>query len=123
MEMSLDDKEMQQGDPATHYEEPQARYSAPYEPPPAPSYEEQRNFYPPATQQPMMSHQAEALTQAAFRHLSENLFGQGLGARSLEDVSRELLRGMLKQWLDDNLPPLVERLVREEIARVARNGR
>ena len=34
-----------------------------------------------------------------------------------------MLRGMLKQWLDDNLPKLVERLVREEIERVARHGR
>jgi cell pole-organizing protein PopZ len=29
---------------------------------------------------------------------------------------------MLKQWLDENLPEMVERLVREEIARVARRG-
>ena len=29
---------------------------------------------------------------------------------------------MLKTWLDDNLPPLVERLVREEIERVSRGG-
>jgi cell pole-organizing protein PopZ len=72
---------------------------------------------------PLLSHRAEAATDAAFRHLSESLFAQGMGGRSLEDVTRELLRGMLKQWLDDNLPPLVERLVREEIARVARSGR
>lgn len=89
----------------------------------APPPPEPRSFHPPATQQPMMSHHAEAVTEAAFRHLSESLFSQGMGGRSLEDVTRELLRGMLKQWLDDNLPPLVERLVREEIARVARNGR
>ncbi|MCL4855080.1 MAG: DUF2497 domain-containing protein, partial [Bryobacteraceae bacterium] len=43
--------------------------------------------------------------------------------RSIEDMTRDLLRGMLKQWLDDNLPALVERLVREEIERVARRGR
>ena len=30
---------------------------------------------------------------------------------------------MLKQWLDDNLPKLVERLVREEIERVVRRPR
>ena len=33
------------------------------------------------------------------------------------------LRPMLQEWLDDNLPRLVERLVREEIERVARGGR
>ena len=44
-------------------------------------------------------------------------------ARTLEDLVRELLKPMLKSWLDDNLPPLVERLVRAEIERVARGGR
>jgi cell pole-organizing protein PopZ len=34
-----------------------------------------------------------------------------------------MLKSLLKQWLDDNLPALVERLVREEIERVARRGR
>lgn len=43
--------------------------------------------------------------------------------RSLEDMAQELLRPMLQDWLDDNLPKLVERLVREEIERVARGGR
>jgi hypothetical protein len=38
-------------------------------------------------------------------------------------MTRELLKVMLRQWLDDNLPGLVERLVREEIQRVARTGR
>ena len=38
----------------------------------------------------------------------------------IENVARELLRPMLKTWLDDNLPTLVERLVRAEIERVAR---
>jgi len=45
------------------------------------------------------------------------------GDRGLEDMTRDLLRGMLKTWLDDNLPDLVERLVRDEIERVARRGR
>jgi cell pole-organizing protein PopZ len=34
-----------------------------------------------------------------------------------------MLRPMLKKWLDDNLPTIVERLVRVEIERVARGGR
>lgn len=41
----------------------------------------------------------------------------------LERVMRDLLRPMLKTWLDDNLPQLVERLVRTEIERVARGPR
>ena len=41
----------------------------------------------------------------------------------VEEVVREILRPMLRMWLDDNLPTLVERLVRAEIERVARGGR
>lgn len=43
----------------------------------------------------------------------------GQSNRTLEDITRELLRPMLKAWLDDNLPQLVERIVREEIGRLA----
>jgi len=42
--------------------------------------------------------------------------------RALEDVVRDMLRPMLASWLDQNLPLLVERLVREEIARLARDA-
>jgi cell pole-organizing protein PopZ len=40
------------------------------------------------------------------------------GETSLEDLTRELLRPALAQWLDTNLPPLVERMVAAEIARI-----
>lgn len=43
-------------------------------------------------------------------------------SRSLEDVVADTLRPMLKSWLDENLPSLVERLVKAEIERVARHG-
>lgn len=41
------------------------------------------------------------------------------GGPTIEDVVREEIRPLLKLWLDANLPPLVERLVRAEIERVA----
>ena len=43
--------------------------------------------------------------------------------RSFDEIAEDLLRPMLQEWLDDNLPTLVERLVREEIERVARGPR
>jgi len=43
--------------------------------------------------------------------------------RSFDDIATELLRPMLQDWLDNNLPTLVERLVREEIERVVRGER
>jgi len=43
--------------------------------------------------------------------------------RSFDEIAEDLLRPMLQEWLDDNLPTMVERLVREEIERVARGPR
>jgi uncharacterized protein len=70
----------------------------------------------------MLSPEAAAGAKAAFSHLADTLISRAAGERSIEDITRELLRPMLKQWLDENLPAVVERLVREEIERVARRG-
>jgi len=42
----------------------------------------------------------------------------GGGDRTLEEIVREMMRPLLQAWLDEHLPGMVERLVREEIARV-----
>jgi uncharacterized protein len=55
---------------------------------------------------------------SAFNTLAHTVLVQN--ARTLEDLVKEMLRPMLKSWLDDNLPGLVERLVRAEIERVSR---
>lgn len=44
----------------------------------------------------------------------------GAGSVTLEDVVREMIRPMIKGWLDENLPPLVERLVQREIEKIGR---
>jgi cell pole-organizing protein PopZ len=72
---------------------------------------------------PLMSAQTEAHAETAFRQLSDAILSRATGDRSLEDVTRDMLKTMLKQWLDANLPTIVEELVREEIQRVARRGR
>ena len=41
------------------------------------------------------------------------------GETSLEGMVRELLRPALADWLEKNLPPIVERMVAAEIARIA----
>ncbi len=62
------------------------------------------------------------LVGASFDELAEAIREGHL--RSIEEMAQDILRPMLREWLDDNLPRLVERLVREEIERVARgNGR
>ena len=55
---------------------------------------------------------------SAFNTLANTVLSNN--ARTLEDLVREMLRPMLKSWLDDNLPGLVERIVKAEIERVSR---
>jgi cell pole-organizing protein PopZ len=66
----------------------------------------------------LLSGATTAAVDSAFNALAQTVLVQN--ARTLEDLVREMLRPMLKTWLDDNLPGLVERLVRAEIERVAR---
>jgi uncharacterized protein len=67
---------------------------------------------------PLLSSQAGAAVAASFDDLSRTI--AGLSAAEIRAIAQEALRPMLKGWLDDNLPSLVERLVREEIERVSR---
>ena len=66
----------------------------------------------------LLSNATTAAVDSAFNSLAQTVLVQN--ARTLEDLVREMLRPMLKSWLDDNLPNMVERLVRAEIERVAR---
>jgi uncharacterized protein len=66
----------------------------------------------------LLSNATTAAVDSAFNALAQTVLVHN--ARTLEDLVREMLRPMLKTWLDDNLPGLVERLVRAEIERVAR---
>lgn len=73
--------------------------------------------------QAILSGSSAQSVQTAFSRLADTVLARATGDSSIEDMTRELLRGMLRQWLDDNLPAMVERMVREEIERVARTGR
>ena len=68
--------------------------------------------------QGLLSNATSAAVDSAFNTLAQTVLVKN--ARTLEDLVREMLRPMLKSWLDDNLPGMVERLVRAEIERVAR---
>jgi cell pole-organizing protein PopZ len=57
---------------------------------------------------------------AAFGELSDAFASRG--KKGFDEMAEEMLRPMLQDWLDNNLPTLVERLVREEIERVARGA-
>ena len=78
---------------------------------------------PPIPPMPMpepaiISSATAAAVDSAFNALAHTVLVQN--AKTLEDLVKEMLRPMLQHWLDNNLPTLVERLVRAEIERVAR---
>jgi hypothetical protein len=75
----------------------------------------------PALDSPLLSSAASAAVHSAFGTLAHSVLAQN--PRTLEDLVKEMLRPMLKSWLDDNLPVMVERLVRAEIERVSRGPR
>jgi cell pole-organizing protein PopZ len=58
---------------------------------------------------------------SSFGQLSRSVRSNRPGI-TVEQLAEELMRPMLRQWLDENLPDMVERLVRREIERMARAG-
>ena len=81
-----------------------------FEPPPVESAS------PPTPQ--ILSQTTVSAVESAFNSLANTVLNNN--ARTLEDLVKEMLRPMLKSWLDDNLPGLVERIVKAEIERVSR---
>ena len=65
----------------------------------------------------LLSRETTAAIGSSFNRLSETAKNQ---EPTLEDVVRATLRPMLKSWLDENLPRVVERMVQAEIERVTR---
>jgi uncharacterized protein len=83
----------------------------------------QPSFEPPALEsgsatQQILSRSTISAVESAFNSLAHTVLSNN--ARTLEDLVKEMLRPMLKSWLDDNLPGLVERIVKAEIERVSR---
>ncbi|AXK79824.1 DUF2497 domain-containing protein [Pseudolabrys taiwanensis] len=88
------------------------------EPQPMRTPEPPRVATPPVYDQGLISNATVAAVDNAFNSLAHTVLGSN--ARTLEDLVKEMLRPLLKSWLDDNLPGLVERIVRAEIERVSR---
>jgi cell pole-organizing protein PopZ len=71
-----------------------------------------------APSQAILSQSTVSAVESAFNTLAHTVLSNN--ARTLEDLVKEMLRPMLKSWLDDNLPGMVERIVKAEIERVSR---
>lgn len=101
-------------------DEAEVAFAEPAEEPPrrsdSPKVEAPRSA--PKGEDPLVSAAASAAVQSAFGQLSHTVLAAN--ARTLDDLVKEMLRPMLRSWLDENLPVIVERLVRAEIERVSR---
>jgi hypothetical protein len=110
-------RSFQQVDPEDDLEFAEAATSKPmsrrpaYDPPPA----FEAAVAPPPR---ILSTTTASAVESAFNALAHTVLSNN--ARTLEDLVKEMLRPMLKSWLDDNLPGLVERIVKAEIERVSR---
>ncbi len=76
----------------------------------------------PAAAGGLVSDRTAASAASAFGNLTGALLVPQ-SDRTLEDVTRDLLRPLLQAWLDENLPAIVEEQVRLEVERIARQSR
>ncbi|MEZ5892078.1 MAG: DUF2497 domain-containing protein [Parvularculaceae bacterium] len=137
--ISEDEDEQKAPAPAAPKPELMLRPAAPRAPEPAPAPAPQPVASAPQqpeparqTAAPVMEHDLEEeildrtaadVASKAFRNLSQSVrVSEGPG-RTLEDIVTEMLRPMVKDWLDQNLPAIVEEKVEEEVQRVARRRR
>lgn len=83
---------------------------------------------PVADDTPIFTEQAATATLGAFSKLSETVLLERQRAIAgsnvtLEDIVKELLQPLLRQWIDQNVPGIVDRLVREELEKLSRQAR
>ena len=65
----------------------------------------------------LISREVNNAVHAAFNALAQTVLVNN--SRTLEDLLREMLQPILKVWLDENLPGMVERMVRVEIEQIS----
>jgi uncharacterized protein len=92
-------------------------------PPPSPELAAPPPDFEPSepSEEPLMSEETEDEIALSFKTLAESMAAHGREVAG--EMAREMLRPMLKAWIDDNLPSMVERLVRSEIQRITRGRR
>lgn len=88
---------------------------------PEPRYEEP-TYSADEEEEPLLTKRAEDAAYGAFKKLAVKTAVDSISGITIEEIVRDELRPMLRVWLDENLPTIVERLVREELDRVARRA-
>jgi uncharacterized protein len=85
-----------------------------------PEPEPARTEAPSSRQAPLVSREAASAAASAFGQLSAAVTQPSRNSPTLEDLAREMLAPMLRQWLDKNLPAIVQAAVRDEVERISR---
>ena len=96
------------------------------EPEPRPEHEPKLEGEIELVDDKLLSDEVEEVSVAAMSELTTVLAANaavGDGDQTLEQLLKDVLRPILKQWLDDNLPKLVDRIVREEVERIAQRAK
>lgn len=99
----------------------------PSPPPPPPPKAEEPPPAPRPTPQPqtrdhmdsILTRHAETAAMDAFTELAKKAAIERGGGITIEDVVRHEIRPLLREWLDRNLPPIVERLLQKEMERIS----
>ncbi len=72
----------------------------------------------------LISEPAKAASLHALGKLSDNMYVEKqthMAGITLEDITRDLMRPILKEWLDNNLPDLIEKIVQKEIQKITKD--
>ena len=70
----------------------------------------------------VLSQQAEEAALGAFAQLAKKAAVDRTGTVSVEDIVREEIRPILRTWVDDHLPKILERLLQEELDKIAKRA-
>jgi len=95
---------------------------------PAPSYEPEPSYHeePPRTMpSDILSSSAQAAALGSLSKLTKKMpinSSRAYDGVTLEDIVKEMLHPMLREWMDSNLPPMVERIVQKELEKLARRA-
>ncbi|MEM6414120.1 MAG: DUF2497 domain-containing protein [Pseudomonadota bacterium] len=76
-----------------------------------------------ASTEGIVGNASASVASEAFRSLSQSIRVSGQGDKTLEDIVVGLLTPLIKDWLDQNLPAIVEEKVQDEVQRIARRAR
>lgn len=118
--VEIDMRDIEEEEPEPEIEEPEVAYEP--EPEPEPIMQERPAAVTPSD---ILSSSTQGAALSSLTKLTSKMpvnNSRSYDGVTLEDIVRELLHPMLREWMDDNLPPMVERLVQKELEKLTRRA-